>query len=80
MAETLSDLVRRLKADPTQPVRATVDGLTVEVRALVEQPGPGSAAEAFEKLGPWDGETTEELLELLAAARREGGRREPQGL
>jgi hypothetical protein len=75
VAKTIEEAVEQLKRDPTQPVRASVGGLTIEVRAVPEPAGDTSAAEVFAGLGPWAGETTEQILELLAAARRQGGQR-----
>lgn len=75
MATTLEQAMEQLKKDPTQPVRAQVGDLTVEVRAVTESPGGQTAGDVLASLGPWAGETTEELLALLAEARRKGGRR-----
>ena len=72
---TIEEALELLKRDPSQPVRTKVGGLTVEVRAVPEPVTRASAAELFAELGPWDGETTSEMLELLASARRQGGRR-----
>jgi hypothetical protein len=80
----LDQAVEALRRDPTQPVRARVDDdLTVEVRAVpaIDEgvrrlaAGEKSAADVFREIGPWEGETLEELLELLGDARREGGSR-----
>ena len=75
MATTLEQALEQLKKDPTKPVRAEVGNLTVEVRAVGAVGRDGTAAEAFASLGPWAGESTEELLTFLADARRKGGRR-----
>jgi hypothetical protein len=72
---TLEAVVAQLKRDPAHPVRAKVDDLTVEVRAVVEPEPNRTAADAFAEIGPWEGETTEEILQVLADARRAGGRR-----
>lgn len=48
--------------------------MTIEVRAVVEAAGDRSAADVFAALGPWAGETTDELLVLLSDARRGSGR------
>jgi hypothetical protein len=72
VAKTLDEVLQRLKREPREPVRATVEGMTVEVRVI---PGPSairSAADAFASIGPWEGETTEEMLKFLAEARRHG--------
>lgn len=73
MVKTIEEAVEQLRRDPTQPVRTRVGDLTIEVRAVPE-PGPQrSAADVFAELGPWEGETTEEILAILAEARRRGG-------
>jgi hypothetical protein len=75
MAKTIEEALEQLKRDPTQPVRTNVGGLTIEVRAIPAQTADRSAADIFADLGPWAGESTEQMLELLAAARRRGGQR-----
>jgi len=72
---TLEDVVAQLKRDPDHPVRAKVGDLTIEVRAVDGQVSGKTAADVFGELGPWAGESTEEILGLLAEARRLGGRR-----
>jgi hypothetical protein len=74
-AKTIEEAVEQLRRDPTRPVRATVGGLTIEVTAVTEKASGRSAASVFGEIGPWEGETTEELLAFLAEARRRGGRR-----
>jgi hypothetical protein len=80
LANSIEEIVEQLKRDPSQPVRTRVAGLTIEVRAVDEPAASGSAAELFAELGPWDGESTEEMLSLLAFARRQGARRSVQDL
>lgn len=75
MTRTLDDAVAQLQRDPHHPVRATVGALTIEVRVVAGPSAARSAADAFEAIGPWAGETTEEVLALLDAARRSGGQR-----
>jgi hypothetical protein len=77
---TLDEVVAQLKKDPGRPVRARVGELTIEVRAVDEQEPARSAADVFAELGPWAGESTEEILRLLAEARRSGGQRPVLGL
>ena len=38
-----------------------------------------SAADVFAEIGPWEGETTEEMLKFLAEARRQGSQRRVDG-
>jgi hypothetical protein len=75
VAKTLDDALRRLKLEPGEPVRATVEGLTVELRVVPGPPVGRSAADLFAQIGPWEGETTEEMLKFLADARRQGSQR-----
>jgi hypothetical protein len=72
---TLEDVVAQLKKDPGHPVRTRVGDLTIEVRAIDEQGTTRSAADVFADLGPWSGESTEEILQLLGEARTRGGQR-----
>ena len=72
---TLEEVVAQLKRDPGHPVRAKVGDLTIEVRAVDGQGSGKSAADLFAALGPWAGESTEEILRVLAEARRSGGQR-----
>lgn len=72
MTSTLDEAVAQLEKDPTHPVRARIGDMTVEVRAVVEAAGDRSAADIFAALGPWAGETTDELLQVLNDAQRRG--------
>ena len=71
---TLEEVVAQLKQVPDHPVRTKVDDLTIEVRAVREPEGNRTAADVFAEIGPWAGESTEEILRI-ADARRSGGRR-----
>ena len=75
VVRTIEEAVEQLKRDPTQPVRTRVGDLTIEVRAVAEPTSGRTAAAVFAELGPWEGETTEELLAILAQARHRGGQR-----
>ena len=72
----LDDAIKALKRDPAHPVLVKVDEeLTVEVRAVT--PGPASmrsAADVFREVGPWEGETGEELDALFADVRQRSNR------
>jgi len=76
MPTTLDEALAQLRTDPSHPVQVEVDGLTVELRVVAKPPRTKSAADLFEEIGPWEGETTEELLAFLREARREGGQRQ----
>ena len=76
---TLEEALARLKRDPSHPVRARVDDLEVELRSVTGEkdeatPGLGDRIAAA---GPWEGETTEELLRILREGRDAGGSAEP---
>ena len=79
MEKTLDEALQRLKREPDEPVRATVGGMTVEVRVVPDAPVVRSAADVFAEIGPWEGETTEEMLNFLAEARRQGSQRPVDG-
>jgi hypothetical protein len=72
----LDEAVAALKRDPSHPVVACVEGLTVELRA-VKSPTHApqrSAADVFREVGPWEGERGEELDALFAAVRQRSNR------
>ena len=73
--KTIGEAVVQLKRDRSRPIRARVDDLTIELRA-VPAGSAESAADIFEQLGPWEGETTDEILEIVARARERGGTRQ----
>jgi hypothetical protein len=75
LPKTIEEVVEQLKRDPSHPVTASLGGLTVEVRALPNPREGESAADLFAAIGPWAGETTEEILALLEQARTQGGHR-----
>ena len=75
MPKTLEELVEQLKRDPGHPVRTRLGDLTIEVRAVAEPRADKSAADLFAEVGPWAGETTDEILAILAEGRRQGGQR-----
>jgi hypothetical protein len=73
---TIEEAIVQLRRDPTRSVRAEVDGLTVELRRVDAEPEAGElAADVFREIGPWEGESYEEIRAILTEARREGARR-----
>jgi hypothetical protein len=60
----LDQAVEALKRDPTHTVRARVGDMTVELRAVPDSPRATerSAADALREIGPWEGETYDELV------------------
>ena len=78
MPRTLDEAIAQLRKEPTLPVQAEIDGLTVELRCLDAPPaGDRSAAAVFEELGPWEGELYEQIHAIVSLARREGASRTP---
>lgn len=74
---SLEEAVAALRSDPSRPVRAKIDELIVELRA-VESPSstigrPRTAGEALRGVR-WHGEETlDELLATFKEMRRQGG-------
>lgn len=68
----------QLKRDPNHPVRARVGELDVEIRVvsggLQHETGLGDLMAAA---GPWEGESTDELIRILREGRDAGGSAEP---
>jgi hypothetical protein len=75
---SLEEAVAALRRDPSRPVRAQVDELTVELRAVEAATtskigGPRTAGEALTGVR-WHGdETLDELLAMFKEMRRQGG-------
>jgi len=64
---SLEEAVAELKRDPARPVHARVDELEVELRVVAANgndalPALGTRMAA---LGPWLGESTEEIVRIL---------------
>lgn len=75
---TLDEAVVQLKLDPKHPVRARVGELDLELRVV----SGGAQAQArlgdlMAAAGPWEGESTEELIRILREGRDAGGSAEP---
>jgi hypothetical protein len=69
LVKELDAAVAALRQDPTKPVRAKVLDMTIELRAVPEERTQISAAEAFARLGSWEGESEQELMNLFATDR-----------
>ena len=78
--ENLQRAIDELKRDPSRPVQAQVDELEVELRALTPAEHPERLGDFLASLGPWEGESLDELLERLKEARKSGGSSEPPRL
>ncbi len=61
-------------------VRARCDELTVELRAVTEPSEAQRLGDALAALGPWEGESTAELMSRLREPRAAGGSAEPPKL
>ncbi len=75
----LDQAVEALKRDPTHAVRARVGDLTVELRAVPDSPPEveRSAADALREIGPWEGESYDQLVALFAGIRQYTSRHVP---
>jgi hypothetical protein len=75
----LEQAVEALKRDPTHAVRARIGDMTVELRAVLEAPlsAERSAAEVLGEIGPWEGESYDELVTLFADVRQRSSRSVP---
>jgi hypothetical protein len=76
IAKDLEDAIERLRRDPLKPVETVVGDLRLEVRVKASC----TAADLFHEVGPWEGESTEELWERLTAERHRGSSEEPPAL
>lgn len=69
--------VAALKRDPTHPVRLMLDGIEVELRRSPETGiiqgvnDQSNLGDRIAAIGPWQGESTEELIEILRSGRDE---------
>jgi hypothetical protein len=75
----LDQAVEALKRDPTHAVRVRVGDMTVELRAVAESPSAPerTVAEVLREVGPWEGETYDELVALFADVRQRTSRPVP---
>ena len=78
IARTLEEALTALKDDPSQPVRAQVDNLDVELR-VVSKPTL-RLGDFMAEGGGWKGESEDEILHLLREARAAGTSSEPPKL
>jgi hypothetical protein len=75
---SLEEALAALKRDPANAVHARVQGMDVELRVVPPAPPAGTGlGDWMAAAGPWQGESEDEILELLRAARRAGGSAEP---
>ena len=74
ISKTLEKALAKLGDDPSRPVRAQLHELDVELRVVASQreentPGLGGR---MATAGPWEGETTDELICMLREGRDAG--------
>lgn len=77
--KALEEALAKLRNDPSRPVRAQLDELDVELRVVTahrEEAAPG-LGDRMAAAGPWEGETTDELIRILREGRDAGGSAEP---
>jgi hypothetical protein len=74
---TLDEAVAELRRDPLRCVHACVDGLDVELRVMTAAERSGASEDVLGGAGPWVGETTEEILQVMQEFRRDDGREPP---
>ncbi|HEY4592665.1 MAG TPA: hypothetical protein VIJ61_09680 [Thermoanaerobaculia bacterium] len=72
MFDDLQAAIEELKRDPNRPVQAHLDDFDVELRALAPKERPVNLGEFLAGLGPWEGESLDELLARLREARKAG--------
>lgn len=78
--DDIQSAVEELKRDPNRPVQAHIDDLDIELRALAPKERPADLGEFLADLGPWEGESLEELQARLREARKAGGSADPPQL
>ena len=75
---TLDEAVAELRRDPLHSVHARVDGLEVELRVVAADERQSAAEDVLGGAGPWVGESTEEILQVMQEFRRDDGREPPR--
>ena len=81
--KTIEEAVAELKRDPAHPVRLVLDGIEVELRRPPEAgivhgaTDQSNLGDRIAAIGPWEGESTEEVIEILRSRRDETVRKLP---
>jgi hypothetical protein len=71
---TIEDALAALRRDPTHPVRVHVQGMDIELHAVVQPKRTGEGiGTRMAALGPWEGESLAEITTILREGRRAGG-------
>ena len=66
-----------LKEHPDRSVRARLRGMEIEMRIVQSPSSKKGLGDVLAALGPWEGETEEELSQLLNQARNAGSDADP---
>ncbi|HEX2224071.1 MAG TPA: hypothetical protein VHN15_07680 [Thermoanaerobaculia bacterium] len=74
MVRGIKKAIAALKSDPSQPVTAEIDNLIVEMRVTRRV----TADDIFREVGPWEGESGEEVMRRIREARDQGSLEIPQ--
>jgi hypothetical protein len=75
---TLDEAAEQLKRDPNHPTRARIGELDVELRVVSGSvPAKPGLGDLMAGAGPWEGESTEELIRILREGRDAGGSADP---
>lgn len=74
---SLQEAVAELKRDPSRPVQARVDGLDVELRALSSNENHAGLGSRLAAIGPWEGVSVDDLMQILREGREAGGSAAP---
>ncbi len=69
MVRNIQEAIAELKIHPETPVETALGGIVVEMRFKRRR----TAADLFEEIGPWEGESFEEITRILSEARKAGG-------
>jgi len=77
MAGTIEQAIIRLRNNPQRTVRARLDHMEVEIRVVSMGVRPKKLGDHLASIGPWSGESPEEISRTLADARKTSGTAEP---
>jgi hypothetical protein len=66
----LQAALEQLKRNPSRPVQVHADDLDIELGAFVPKERPADLGAFLADLGPWEGESLDELLTRLREARK----------
>jgi hypothetical protein len=67
---TLEDAVEQLRREPLRSLRIAVNDVELEVRLVGDEPVADRSKDVLAGIGPWEGESTDELLRIIHEGRR----------